>query len=101
MLTVGVDLAASPLQTAACWIKWASEKAEAYKFRKSLDDEELIESFQGVDKVGLDVPLGCPTSSFRPSLPTRIAPGGPTARGGRCASGQPTSLSRSGPAAGR
>lgn len=60
MLTIGVDLAASPDGTAACWIKWAEARARAYRLEQPVGDNELLEYFEAGDKVGIDVPFGWP-----------------------------------------
>lgn len=62
MLTIGVDLAAQPARTAACWVKWSAGAARAYRIQQPVEDEELLGCFQAADadKVGVDVPFGWP-----------------------------------------
>jgi predicted nuclease with RNAse H fold len=60
VVTLGVDLAASPKRTAVCWIHWADGKAKARDPHTGATDEELLESFERADKVGIDAPFGWP-----------------------------------------
>jgi hypothetical protein len=62
VLTLGIDLAAQPENTAACLIHWKDGFAEVSKIVRDLDDCAIIDFLQGVDKAGIDVPLGWPTA---------------------------------------
>jgi predicted nuclease with RNAse H fold len=60
MLTLGIDLAAQPENTAACVIHWQDGSAEVSQVVCDLDDGTIIEFLQGMDRAGIDVPLGWP-----------------------------------------
>ncbi|MGD0179943.1 MAG: DUF429 domain-containing protein [Terriglobales bacterium] len=60
MDTLGIDLAAQPENTAACLIHWQGGSAEVSKVACDLDDATILELIHGVDKAGIDVPLGWP-----------------------------------------
>ena len=60
MLTLGIDLAAQPENTAGCVIQWQDGSAEVSKVACDLDDGAILELIHGVDKAGIDVPLGWP-----------------------------------------
>ncbi len=60
VVTLGVDLAASPKRTAVCWIDWADGRAEIRDARAGATDEELLGWFERADKVGIDAPFGWP-----------------------------------------
>ena len=59
MLTLGIDLAAQPKNTAACVIRWLNGSAQVEKIDSDLTD--LVELISTADKVGIDVPFGWPT----------------------------------------
>jgi predicted nuclease with RNAse H fold len=61
VLTLGIDLAAQPKNTAACVIQWRNGLAEVSRVVCGLDDGAVIELVQSVDKAGIDIPLGWPT----------------------------------------
>lgn len=61
MLTLGIDLASKPENTAACVIRWENGLAHVTRVVCDLSDDAILEFLQGVDKVGIDVPLGWPT----------------------------------------
>jgi predicted nuclease with RNAse H fold len=58
MKTLGVDLSANPVKTAACEIDWDAGDVRACPRR--LSDAELVQLIKGVDKVGVDAPFGWP-----------------------------------------
>lgn len=60
MLTLGIDFAADPTRTAACWIRWVGGKAEAYEAACGANDDALVAAFTKADKVGIDAPFGWP-----------------------------------------
>ena len=60
MLTLGIDLAAQPKRTGAAVIEWLSAGAQLKELQVGVDDEGLLELIAGVDKVGIDAPLGWP-----------------------------------------
>lgn len=61
MITLGIDLAAQEMKTAACRLSWAADGAVAIL---SLDggwsDDRLLEAASGVDAIGIDAPFGFP-----------------------------------------
>jgi hypothetical protein len=61
MVTVGVDVAAQPKATASCEITWGAtvDVADAVV---GLRDADVLQLIRGADRVGLDVPLGWPTT---------------------------------------
>lgn len=60
MRTLGIDLAASPRETAACWIDWSSAPAVASLVDDRLDNDTLLGLMPSADKVGIDAPFGWP-----------------------------------------
>lgn len=58
MLTVGVDLAAEPANTAVARIGWAEAGAEIQALTVGADDELLVQEIGEADKAGVDCPLG-------------------------------------------
>lgn len=65
MLTVGIDLAAQPEDTAACEVHWHQERAEIVAWHNPLNDEKILTLIRKADKIGIDVPLGWPTEFVR------------------------------------
>ena len=65
MLTLGLDLAAQPQNTAACEIRWHQTHAEVVACHDPLNDEQIVKLIGRADKVGIDVPLGWPTEFVR------------------------------------
>ena len=61
-MTLGIDLAAQPVNTAACFIRWKKNFAKVEVPRLGLTDEQLVKLFGRADKVGIDVPFGWPTA---------------------------------------
>jgi hypothetical protein len=58
--TLGIDLAASAVRTAACTIEWGGRGAFAQVHPAPQDDEALLRLMRGADRVGIDCPLGWP-----------------------------------------
>jgi predicted nuclease with RNAse H fold len=59
VLTVGVDLAAEPVNTAVAAVRWGSA-AIVEGLRVGAGDDELVEAITAADKAGIDCPLGWP-----------------------------------------
>lgn len=65
MLTIGVDFAASPRNTAACHVRWADGAALVERVDAAVDDgafHSLLESLAEGDRLGIDCPLGWPVA---------------------------------------
>ena len=75
MLTLGVDLAASPKRTAVCQTEWANGKARVVSWACQATDDELLALISRADRAGIDVPLGWP-DAFVAALAS-YSPGGP------------------------
>lgn len=63
MITVGVDLAASPRNTAACEIHWGAGRAVVERVHAAVDDPTflaLLRHLPADGRLGLDCPLGWP-----------------------------------------
>lgn len=60
MITLGIDLASQPRETAACRVRWLAGGAEVDVPELGVDDERLLELALDADKVGIDVPFGWP-----------------------------------------
>src|SRR5829696_3871363 len=60
MLTVGVDLAAEPANTAVTRIRWTESSAEVQAVGVDVDDAVLVKEVTASDKAGIDCPLGWP-----------------------------------------
>lgn len=60
MITLGVDFAAQPKNTAACRVAWRDGSARVEGLELGVDDARLQELGAGADRVGLDVPFGWP-----------------------------------------
>jgi predicted nuclease with RNAse H fold len=65
MLTLGIDLAAQPQDTAGCEVRWHQTHAEIVNWHNRLNDEQILTLIGKADKVGIDVPLGWPTEFVR------------------------------------
>jgi len=65
MMTLGIDLAAQPRDTAACEVHWTDTYAETVRWHCPLNNTETRELMTKADKVGIDVPLGWPTGFVR------------------------------------
>lgn len=60
MLTVGVDLAADPSNTAVCGIDWSVRPPAVRVLPEAVTDEGLVTVAQHAGKVGIDCPFGWP-----------------------------------------
>jgi predicted nuclease with RNAse H fold len=60
VLTVGVDLAAEPTNTAVARIRWTDDSAEVQAVGVGVDDPVLVDEITASDKAGIDCPLGWP-----------------------------------------
>lgn len=60
MITLGVDLASQPADTAACRVRWREAVAEVDEPELGLDNDRLLELFGDADKIGIDSPFGWP-----------------------------------------
>lgn len=60
MITVGVDLAAEPRNTAVAVLEWAAGRGAVRALRVGADDARIVELCAGADKIGVDCPLGWP-----------------------------------------
>jgi hypothetical protein len=60
VITLGIDLAAQPGDTAACSIEWRDDRARVLEVACGQDDEALAGHIRAADKVGIDVPFGWP-----------------------------------------
>ena len=59
MLTIGVDFAASPKNTAACHVRWGHGAAVVERVDAAVDDGAflaLLESLGEGDRLGIDCP---------------------------------------------
>ena len=69
MVTLGVDLASQPKNTAICLIRWDGKFAHVEELRRDKstggDDEDLHRLFAQADKIGIDAPFGWPHSFTR------------------------------------
>lgn len=63
MRTIGVDVSSQPRGTVSCEIDWGGASARIDSVERALDDARLETILSaGVDKIGVDVPLGWPES---------------------------------------
>ena len=60
MLTVGVDLAAEPVNTAVAWLDWAPGTCLVRRLVIGVDDALIVDALLAADKAGIDCPLGWP-----------------------------------------
>ncbi|GAA2072594.1 DUF429 domain-containing protein [Actinomadura alba] len=60
MLTVGVDLAAEPVNTAVAWLDWASGRCSVRRLVIGADDALIVDALSTAGKAGIDCPLGWP-----------------------------------------
>jgi predicted nuclease with RNAse H fold len=58
--TLGIDLAAQPVNTSVCAIDWDGDAPRVTRLESGLDDEALLDAISDADKVGIDAPLGWP-----------------------------------------
>lgn len=60
MLTVGVDLAAEPVNTAVAWLDWEPGSCSVRRLEIGADDALIMDAILAADKAGIDCPLGWP-----------------------------------------
>jgi len=60
VLTVGVDLAAEPVNTAVARMRWTPGGAQVEAVAVGADDAVLVDQIMLADKAGVDCPLGWP-----------------------------------------
>jgi predicted nuclease with RNAse H fold len=58
--TLGIDLAAQPVNTSTCLIGWSGELPAVADLRSVVGDDELLDAISFADKVGIDAPFGWP-----------------------------------------
>jgi predicted nuclease with RNAse H fold len=58
--TLGIDLAAQPVNTSACALDWEGAVPTVLELGSGLTDDELLEAIVIADKVGIDAPFGWP-----------------------------------------
>lgn len=58
MLTIGIDLAAQPQDTAACEVRWHQTHAEIVDWHNHLSDEKILSLIEKADKSELIYLLG-------------------------------------------
>jgi predicted nuclease with RNAse H fold len=58
--TLGIDLAAQPVNTSNCLIDWSPEIPVVRDLRSGLADEKLLDAIVFADKVAIDAPFGWP-----------------------------------------
>lgn len=61
MVTLGIDFASQPANTAACFVFWQEGCAEVERLQVGVTDEEILGFCSTAEKVGMDVPFGWPT----------------------------------------
>ena len=67
MLTLGIDLASMPKDTAACLVRWERGRAVAEALRVGCSDTDLDALIREADVVGIDAPFGWP-DTFRAAV---------------------------------
>ena len=60
MITLGVDFAAQPKNTALCQMHWQHDRAEVDLLERNVSDQRILSLSETAHKVGLDVPFGWP-----------------------------------------
>lgn len=60
MKTLGIDLAAQPVNTSTCLIDWTGEFPAVTDLRSGVTDDELLDAISFADKVAIDAPFGWP-----------------------------------------
>ena len=60
MLTVGVDLAAKPKNTALATVEWSIDGAHVIDLQVDVGDDAIVRSARTAAKIGIDCPLGWP-----------------------------------------
>ncbi len=65
MLTLGIDLASQPSNTAACLVRWSPGRAVVERAQAGLDDASLLALAAESDVCGIDAPFGWPDAFAR------------------------------------
>lgn len=65
MITLGIDLASQPKDTAACRIDWTASRPGVEELEAGCDDERLDELIAASDAIGIDAPFGWPQPFLR------------------------------------
>lgn len=60
MITLGIDLASDPKNTAICRIAWGRGRAVVEQMAVDQEDADLLHAMRDTDKVGIDAPFGWP-----------------------------------------
>jgi predicted nuclease with RNAse H fold len=60
VITVGVDLAAEPVNTAVAVLDWSADACRVVAVVSPADDEQIVAAARGAQKIGIDCPLGWP-----------------------------------------
>jgi predicted nuclease with RNAse H fold len=60
VLTLGVDLAAADERTAMATVEWRGGRAVVRELVRGVEDARIVAAVEGVDKAGIDCPLGWP-----------------------------------------
>jgi predicted nuclease with RNAse H fold len=58
--TLGIDLAAQPVNTSTCLIEWSGLLPAVADLRSVVGDDELLDAISFADKVAIDAPFGWP-----------------------------------------
>ncbi|MFT3829387.1 MAG: DUF429 domain-containing protein [Opitutaceae bacterium] len=67
MITLGIDLASMPKDTAACLVRWECDRAVAAAPRLGCTDADLDALIREADVIGIDAPFGWP-DAFRAAV---------------------------------
>jgi predicted nuclease with RNAse H fold len=62
MITLGIDLASQPKETAACRIDWNEDRGEVVDLEADCDDARLDDLIHHSHATGIDAPLGWPSA---------------------------------------
>jgi hypothetical protein len=60
VITVGIDLAAQPKNTALACLEWEGDRCRVTDLHARCCDDELLAAIRGASKAGLDCPVGWP-----------------------------------------
>jgi predicted nuclease with RNAse H fold len=65
VITIGVDLATEPANTAMAVLHWSSRGAVVHVLGLGIHDTDITDAAQDADKLGIDCPLGWPDDFLR------------------------------------
>jgi predicted nuclease with RNAse H fold len=68
LITLGIDLASQPRNTAMATIEWLDDRAVANEPTTGVTDDAALEAMKTADRVGIDAPFGWP-DDFVAALP--------------------------------